>query len=138
MDEYLAKRAELIAEDRVGRLDSSRREFHTADSEKADEFVRRIRAAEAISVWGADNKAVNGADDATHLFPGMAFLTGECYAIRRGCASSVVHIARELIVKTKLFKIMSKVSKSTARTLRHSSWSSCRKARFFTLTSMQL
>ncbi|KIP06026.1 hypothetical protein PHLGIDRAFT_128501 [Phlebiopsis gigantea 11061_1 CR5-6] len=96
MDEYLAKRAALIAEDRVGRLDSGRREFYTADSEKADGIVRRIRAAEAISVWGADNKAVDGADDATHLFPGMAFLT-----------------ARELIVKTKLFKIMSKLPKGS-------------------------
>lgn len=118
MDEYLAKRAALIAEDRVGRLDSGRREFYTADSEKADGIVRRIRAAEAISVWGADNKAVDGADDATHLFPGMAFLTGECYGTRCACVSSITHIARELIVKTKLFKIMSKVSRSALDMLR--------------------
>ena len=75
MEHYLVKRAQLIAEDRGGRLDNDR-EFYTATSEKADKFVRRIRADEAISVWGMDNKAPHDADDATHLFPGMAFLTG--------------------------------------------------------------
>lgn len=77
MDEYLAKRTELIGQDRALRLDFGRRDFYTAESEKADGIVRRIRAAEAISVWGPDNKAARDADDATHLFPGMAFLTGQ-------------------------------------------------------------
>ncbi|KIP06038.1 hypothetical protein PHLGIDRAFT_128511 [Phlebiopsis gigantea 11061_1 CR5-6] len=94
MDEYLAKRTELIGQDRAHRLDFGRRDFYTAESEKADGIVRRIRSAEAVSVWAADNRAAQDADDVTHLFPGMAFLT-----------------AREIIVKTELFSIMSKLPK---------------------------
>lgn len=76
MEEYLEKRSELIAEDRARRLDSGTRDFYTASSERADVLVRKIRATEAVSVWGADNKAYHSEDDTTHLFPGMAFLTG--------------------------------------------------------------
>lgn len=83
MDEYLAKRTELIGQDRAQRLDFGRRDFYTAESEKADGIVRRIRSAEAVSVWAADNRAAQDADDATHLFPGMAFLTGQYYPERR-------------------------------------------------------
>lgn len=88
MEEYKAKRAQLIAQDRAGRLDNDR-QFYTAASEKADKLVRQIRAAEAISVWGADSKA-HDADDATHLFPGMAFLTGSHSKIKgQGHTSNV-------------------------------------------------
>jgi adenosine deaminase CECR1 len=51
------------------RLDSAR--DHLTSSEiKADQVVRKIRAAEAKSIWGADY------DSVPHPFPGMEFLTG--------------------------------------------------------------
>jgi adenosine deaminase CECR1 len=75
MEEYLGKRRELISEDRAARLDSGRQQ--TTLSESADKLVRDIRAAEAVSVWSAESKEAVG-DDNTHLFPGMAFLTGIC------------------------------------------------------------
>jgi adenosine deaminase CECR1 len=69
LEVYLEERNALIREDRAMRLDSSR--DHLTPSEiKADQVVRKIRAAEAKSIWGADY------DSVPHPFPGMEFLTG--------------------------------------------------------------
>ncbi|GJE96443.1 adenosine deaminase-like protein [Phanerochaete sordida] len=96
MEDYLAKRRALIAKDRAARLDSSDRDGFASDAscDEADAYVRRIREAEALSVWGPESTHTHGEGDATHLFPGMAFLT-----------------ARDIIIKTRLFKIMSKMPK---------------------------
>jgi adenosine deaminase CECR1 len=66
---YLEERNALIREDRALRLDSVR-EHLTPSEIKADQVVRRIRAAEAKSIWSADHDLV------PHPFPGMEFLTG--------------------------------------------------------------
>lgn len=73
MQDYLSHRRRLIHEDRAARLDSGLQP--TVLSTTADTLVRKIRAEEAMSVWRAENKEA-GRDDNTHLFPGMAFLTG--------------------------------------------------------------
>lgn len=93
-DEYLAKRRALIAADRAARLDSGETCVFDASCDEADAFVRQVREAEAVSVWGPESTHTHGEGDATHLFPGMAFLT-----------------ARDIIVKTRLFEIMSKMPK---------------------------
>ncbi|KAI0700006.1 Metallo-dependent hydrolase [Cytidiella melzeri] len=92
LDDYLARRKQLIVEDRKQRLDAGPTEALSDTEQKADRVVRAIRALEALNVWGPDSNV--NVDDDTHLFPGMAFLT-----------------ARDTIVKTQLFKIMSKLPK---------------------------
>ncbi|KAH9848879.1 Metallo-dependent hydrolase [Lenzites betulinus] len=91
MEEYLRERERLIAEDRSRRVDASA--FGSAGDEerKADEIVRRIRTEENEIVWGPDAPPIPGS---MHVFPGMEFLT-----------------ARETIVKTKLFQVVSKMPK---------------------------
>ncbi|KAI0647558.1 Metallo-dependent hydrolase [Trametes meyenii] len=91
MDAYLAKRNELITQDRALRPDSARP--LSADEQKADQILRNIRAAEDKSVWGPD-KPVHNIYGPQQMFPGMEFLT-----------------ARETIVGTKLFAILSEMPK---------------------------
>lgn len=76
VNDHLKLRQQLIAEDRANRLDQDNLHEFGEHHARADAIVRRIRAEEAISVWGPDNHAFHGEGDATHLFPGMAFLTG--------------------------------------------------------------
>ena len=83
MDQYLHRREQLIAVDRGLRIDhgeAAARYERLADD--ADSIVRDIRAAEALEVWGPDSNAAHKADDGTHVFPGMGFLTGEFKLIR--------------------------------------------------------
>ena len=77
--EYLAKRQALIAQDRAQRLDARPAHALGEDEAKADGLVRVVRAREALTVWGPDSNS--DIDDDTHLFPGMAFLTGESFSI---------------------------------------------------------
>ncbi|KAF9555864.1 Metallo-dependent hydrolase [Agrocybe pediades] len=89
IDTFLSARASLIQEDR-----SLRREFSSpnpprSDKEvEADKIVRKIRAHEAATIWKEEHPSV------PHPFPGMEFLTG-----------------KSIIVKTKLFEILSKMPK---------------------------
>ncbi|KAF9564345.1 Metallo-dependent hydrolase [Agrocybe pediades] len=88
MDDFLSARTSLIQEDR-----SLRREFLStnlrSDKEvEADKIVRKIRAHEAATIWTEELPSV------PHPFPGMEFLTG-----------------KPIIVKTKLFEILSKMPK---------------------------
>ena len=71
--EYFARRQALIYEDRAHRLDAHTRS-PSEDEAEADKLVRVVRAQEAVEVWGPDSNS-DFSDD-THLFPGMAFLTG--------------------------------------------------------------
>lgn len=77
-------RAALISEDRSLRGDHANAAI-TPTEIKADALVRELRDAEAVSVWAAEY------DDIPHPFPGMEFLTG-----------------RNIIVQTKMFKILTK------------------------------
>ena len=70
LEEYNAKRAALIAEDRALRVDHARASNHTATEIQADAIVRRIRKEEAETIWAEEH------DDVPHPFPGMEFLTG--------------------------------------------------------------
>lgn len=72
--EYLVRRQALISEDRAQRPDAHTRPL-SKDEAEADKLVRVVRAKEAVDVWGPDSNS--DFDDGTHLFPGMAFLTGE-------------------------------------------------------------
>ncbi|RDB21042.1 Adenosine deaminase CECR1-A [Hypsizygus marmoreus] len=83
---YKEARAALIDEDRSFRRD--RHSIPSSDEAKADRLVREIRAAEASSIWKQEYPSI------PHPFPGMEFLTG-----------------REIIVKTQLFAILSKMPK---------------------------
>ncbi|KAI0086133.1 Metallo-dependent hydrolase [Irpex rosettiformis] len=93
LGEYFARREQLVSEDRKQRLDARTSNKVVDEVEgKADRLVRAIRAQEARNIWGPDSNVE--VDNDTHLFPGMAFLT-----------------AREIITKTQLFKIMSRLPK---------------------------
>ncbi|OBZ69171.1 Adenosine deaminase CECR1-A [Grifola frondosa] len=95
MESYLQKRHQLIREDRGRRVDAIHGKKLSDAEQRADRIVRDIRAAEAISVWGPESQAASGAENALlHVFPGMEFLT-----------------ARETILGTQLFKILSKMPK---------------------------
>ncbi|KAI0820220.1 Metallo-dependent hydrolase [Trametes gibbosa] len=91
MEGYLRERERLIAEDRSRRVDALAFVSIGDDEKNADEIVRRIRTQENESVWGPGTSAVSSA---MHVYPGMEFLT-----------------AREAIVKTKLFQVVSKMPK---------------------------
>ncbi|KAI0647566.1 Metallo-dependent hydrolase [Trametes meyenii] len=93
MDDYLLQRSNLIAQDRSLRADLSAHKTISDEERTADDILRRLRASEAQSIWTAQNpvKHIHGSQQ---LFPGMEFLT-----------------ARETIVKTKLFDILSKMPK---------------------------
>ncbi|GLB42927.1 putative adenosine [Lyophyllum shimeji] len=82
---YEEARAALIDEDRALRRDRSQR---TPEEARADQLIRDIRAAEASTIWKQEHPSI------PHPFPGMEFLTG-----------------REIIVKTKLFALLSKMPK---------------------------
>ncbi|KAG5643235.1 hypothetical protein DXG03_001319 [Asterophora parasitica] len=92
LEAYNAARAALINEDRALRRD--RHATTTSDEEQlqleaqADLRVRAIRAEEAATIWTQEHENI------PHPFPGMEFLTG-----------------REIIVKTKLFEILSRMPK---------------------------
>ncbi|KAI0780415.1 Metallo-dependent hydrolase [Trametes elegans] len=91
MDEYLRERDAFITEDRSRRLDARAFASASEDERNADGTLRRIRAEENRTIWGSDAPAIAGS---LHTFPGMQFLT-----------------ARDTIVKTKLFEIVSKMPK---------------------------
>ncbi|KAI0695870.1 Metallo-dependent hydrolase [Cerioporus squamosus] len=90
-DEYIRERERLIAEDRGRRVDALAFARATDVEKRADEIVRRIRTEENDSVWGPNAPPIPGS---MHVFPGMGFLT-----------------ARDTILKTKLFEIVSKMPK---------------------------
>ncbi|EMD40416.1 hypothetical protein CERSUDRAFT_111019 [Gelatoporia subvermispora B] len=97
MEDYLERRKQLIHEDRARRVDAPGARTLSEDEVHADEIVRRIRAEEAISVWAVNSGSVFDYDPAKttpNVFPGMEFLT-----------------ARETIIKTRLFEIISKMPK---------------------------
>ena len=80
MDEYLERRQQLINVDRARRIDASpsAKDVSLARlSQDADSIFREIRALEAESIWGPESDPPAAVDDPTHIFPGMAFLTGE-------------------------------------------------------------
>ncbi|KAF7360394.1 Adenosine deaminase CECR1-A [Mycena venus] len=85
-EHYKQERAALIDRDRSLRADYA--QVFSETELKADRIVRSIRTAEAASIWGAKHPEI------AHPFPGMEFLTG-----------------RSIIVKTKLFEILSKMPK---------------------------
>lgn len=75
LGEYFARRQALISEDRAQRLDAQPLTLSEKEAE-ADKLVRVVRAREALNVWGPESGNAD-IDDESHLFPGMAFLTGE-------------------------------------------------------------
>lgn len=95
LDMYKTERDALIADDRSLRLDSRKGDTLTDTEIRADRIIRDLRSKGASSIWSADYNAI------PHPFPGMEFLTG-----------------KSIIVKTELFKILTKV-----RTLVIQDWS---------------
>ena len=69
LDQYNAQREELIKSDRALRRDHQVADLSTVEVE-ADQIIRKIRAAEANSIWNLDYPSI------PHPFPGMEFLTG--------------------------------------------------------------
>jgi adenosine deaminase CECR1 len=111
LDEYFLRREKLIAEDREQRIDANHDILHLQSELNADQVVRDIRAQEATNVWGSKNNLKLEVD--THLYPGMAFLTGALHlddAKPEPTSDFVISLAREIITKTQIFKIMSRVS----------------------------
>ncbi|PCH41724.1 Metallo-dependent hydrolase [Wolfiporia cocos MD-104 SS10] len=108
MNAYLQERRKLIDEDRAQRVDTLRTQSLSPVEQHAEEIVRKIRIAEAASVWNANGTDIFDykPDNASpNLFPGMAFLTGIEFRINSPKG------ARDISVHTKLFKILSKMPK---------------------------
>ncbi|KAI0797575.1 Metallo-dependent hydrolase [Abortiporus biennis] len=95
VEDYHKARDALINEDRSKRVDHGKQ--YSPDELLADNIVRTIRAQEAVAFWSTGehaNSVYHSEEDTPHIFPGMEFLT-----------------ARETIVKTELFRILSKMPK---------------------------
>ncbi|KAF7294760.1 Brix domain-containing protein [Mycena indigotica] len=92
--QYTHQREELIRSDRALRADHST-EASPAEI-KADQYIRKLRASENITIWGAEHEGERELDYAgvAHVFPGMEFLTG-----------------KNIIMKTRLFNVLSKMPK---------------------------
>ena len=71
MEEYLAKREDLILQDRAKRVDQNASRKLSSEERQADEIIRRIRKEEGETIWGKEQ--LHGSEQ---LFPGMEFLTG--------------------------------------------------------------
>ncbi|KZT07988.1 adenosine deaminase-related growth [Laetiporus sulphureus 93-53] len=97
LETYWKQREQLIREDRAQRVDTARIQSLTELEKRADRIVRDVRSAEAKSIWAMDSQSIfdyNPEDATPNVFPGMAFLT-----------------ARETVMKTRLFQILSKMPK---------------------------
>ncbi|TFK54821.1 Metallo-dependent hydrolase [Heliocybe sulcata] len=88
VQEYLSRREAFINDERSLRREHARLLTLSDAETQADRVVRQIRAKEAQMIWSATN------DGMQHMFPGMEFL-----------------MARDIIVKTKLFDILTKMPK---------------------------
>ena len=84
MDTYLKDRERLILEDRSLRPDHSSPCSLTPQEANVDEIIRRIRTAEAESVWSLDRKSVHP-HGSQQMFPGMEFLTCMCSQTHTKC-----------------------------------------------------
>ncbi|KAH9966837.1 hypothetical protein BC827DRAFT_1264751 [Russula dissimulans] len=69
IQDYFFRRTALVQEDMSLRRENKLLRSLTEKEAAADKIVRRIRAEEAVSIWGVEH------DDIPHLFPGMEFLT---------------------------------------------------------------
>ena len=74
MEEYLAKREDLILQDRAKRVDQNASRKLSSEERQADEIIRRIRKEEGETIWGKEQ--LQGSEQ---LFPGMEFLTGRLF-----------------------------------------------------------
>ena len=74
MEDYLARRNELIARDRALRPDAAVGSTST-DELQADKILRSIRSAEAETIW-SPKREVRHVHGSSRMFPGMEFLTG--------------------------------------------------------------
>jgi hypothetical protein len=73
LNEYHAKRKELVDKDVSLRQDRAKYTSMSDVERAAEEIMRRIRKEEALRVWSHEQD----------LFPGMAFLTGQCLNVYR-------------------------------------------------------
>ncbi|KZT26495.1 adenosine deaminase-related growth [Neolentinus lepideus HHB14362 ss-1] len=86
--EYIAKREAFINDERTLRREHARLKACSDVEAQADRIIRKIRKEEALTIWSEES------DSIPHIFPGMEFLT-----------------SRDIIVKTKLFNILTKMPK---------------------------
>lgn len=137
METYLKRRSELIAQDRALRPDHAIAKALTADEQKANQILRSIRTSEDRTVWNGKLpvKHIHGPQQ---MFPGMEFLTGQ-FLVPQQCIVQQLNfftIARDSIVNTKLFDILSKARSSIELHRTTLICHRCRKAAFCTHTSM--
>jgi adenosine deaminase CECR1 len=102
--EYIAKRAAFINDDRALRPDYANAAGRSAVEIEADRVIREIRAFEAFSIWDGEHKNIQ------HPFPGMEFLTGTRLIASWNNCLCIFVTARDIIVQTRLFKILTKVA----------------------------
>jgi len=88
VESYLAARTAMISGERAFRRDFRELERATEDELLADQIVRATKLEEAKTIWATDYP------DTPNVFPGMPYLS-----------------ARDLITKTKIFEIISKMPK---------------------------
>lgn len=139
MEAYLKKRSELIAQDRALRPDHAIARTLSADEQRANQILRSIRTFEDRSVWNGKLpvKHVHGPQQ---MFPGMEFLTGQFLVPQKYIVPQLIFCtkARDMIVNTKLFDLLSKARISPEIYHTWLMFHRCRKAAFCTHTSTPL
>ena len=89
LDAYLLARSRLIEEERSQRCDIPYIQDASDAEKNATAILQDIKAEEAKSIWAVDHEGI------ANTFPGMQFLS-----------------AKKLVMKTKVFQILSKVRPS--------------------------
>jgi adenosine deaminase CECR1 len=79
MDDYLARREQLIKKDRALRVDARVAYAEDDVRARAADVVRRVERAEKERIWNQEHEGV------MHVFPGMQFLTGAHACSRCAC-----------------------------------------------------
>lgn len=109
---YMRRRDALIEGDRALRVDTARLRSLSDVETRAEDAMRILRTREATEIWGGGKSILeyDPVDGTPNVFPGMAFLTGEFFISvrRRNCSHK--NGARGLVTKTKVFRVLSKVS----------------------------
>ena len=101
---YAAQRALLIDEDRSLRREFLRTDSYSDKEKEADKILRTIRALEATTIWNEEHPSIPH----PFKFPGMGFLTGMWFP-KQWDANPQYFTGKHIIMKTKVFEILSKV-----------------------------
>lgn len=103
VSDYLSQRTAFIEGERSFRRDRVFYATATDEEKKAEALIRAIRKQEYTDIWNVEH------EHHPNVFPGMEFLTGTRTVLQTSAGTRRDLSARDLITKTKLFQILTKV-----------------------------